>query len=543
MSQSNDESSGTLKPDFSPEVMENLFYWARDRVANKVANTPPPDATLLGDLARIPVLGVFVSFKKNGRLRSCMGYMLDGVDLFTALESAAISASTSDPRFPPISSSEFYDLDLEVWTLGSMRLIDEPGAARRDAIEIGRDGLQIQGRGRRGLLLPSVALEMNWGVDQFLEGVCDKAGLSRGSWADKDVQLFAFEGVSFKKPFVWNVSKNPALAKLIADFQENASNDSSGNHQDRIRPVFSLSPNLFQWQAPKESRRRDSSLDFSESVRFPAVEGMFYPKTAAEQTALLDRFDSYNRSDLPFFGEKQSVSAALVPHAGWVFSGRLASKTLSRIKEPETLVVLAPKHRREGANYAVMPYGYWGWDGGRVPNDLDFCEEFVKAVPCFRKDAVAHRSEHSIEVQIPLVARYFPNAKVVGLLIGGSTREELLRTAEQFAKFLIEWESRGHSKPLLLISSDMNHYSNDSTTRDLDKKATDALESTSPDNLLDVVARYGITMCGVLPAFLTLTVLKLRGEYNRAIKVGYATSCDVSGDAERVVGYSGYLFE
>ena len=89
----------------------------------------------------------------------------------------------------------------------------------------------------------------------------------------------------------------------------------------------------------------------------------------------------------------------------------------------------------------------------------------------------------------------------------------------------------------------MNHYATDTTTRVLDKKATDALESTSPEALFDVVRRNAISMCGVLPAFLALTALKIRGEYNTAIKVGYATSGDVSGDLERVVGYAGYLFK
>lgn len=531
------------KPDFSPEVMERLFYWTRDYVSSLVAHTPAPDSASLSDIATVPVLGAFVSFKKNGRLRSCMGYMLDGVELSTALESAAVSAAISDPRFPPISSSEFYDLDLEVWTLGSMREIEERGFARRDAIKIGRDGIQIQGRGRRGLLLPSVALEMNWDVDHFLEGVCDKAGLARGSWADEDVRLFAFEGVSFKRSFVWNVSRNPELATLIEKRQRDVIESSGKDKRDVARPTFSLSSSLFQWQAPKDIGRSSGSRDYSQTVRTPAVAGMFYPGTAAEQAALLDQFDLVNGSESGVSNETLDVSAALVPHAGWIYSGRLAAKTLSQIKEPETIVVLAPKHRREGANFSVMPYGYWDYSAGRVPNDLDFCEELVKSVPCFQKDAAAHRTEHSIEVQIPLIARYFPKAKVVGLLIGVSTKNELTQIAEQFANCLTLWERRGHKKPLLLISSDMNHYATDTTTRVLDKKATDALESTLPEMLYDVVKRNAISMCGVLPAFLALSALKIRGEYNTAVKVGYATSGDASGDLERVVGYAGYLFK
>ena len=523
------------KPDFSSEEMERLFYWARDRVYAEITGAPVPSVSALGELGERAVLGAFVSFKKRGMLRSCMGYMYDGVLLSTALDSASVSAATRDPRFPPISAAEFYDLDMEVWALGSMREIQERGEARRDAIKIGRDGIQIHGRGRRGLLLPSVALEMNWDADRFLEGVCDKAGLARGSWKSDDTRLFAFEGVSFKKPFVWNVSKNPSLAALIDKIRNGEEMGASSS-----RPTFSLASSLFQWDAPA---RKPAPQDDAQKVRPAAVAGAFYPGSATEQESMLRAFDASIRAESGDVPERKTVNGALVPHAGWIYSGRLAASTLSRIEPPETVVVLAPKHRREGANLAVMPYGAWNYGAGKIDADLEFADAFVRALPEFKKDAAAHRSEHSIEVQLPLIARYFPGSKVVGVLIGGATKTELKGLAERFAAFLDEWESAGHTKPLLLVSSDMNHYATDAATREIDKLATDAIETTEPDALFDTVMRNGITMCGVLPAFFALSALKKRGEFNRAAKVGYATSGDASGDLERVVGYAGYLFD
>ena len=264
---------------------------------------------------------------------------------------------------------------------------------------------------------------------------------------------------------------------------------------------------------------------------------------AAEQENMLRAFDASIRAESGNVPERKTVNGTLVPHAGWIYSGRLAASTLSRIEPPETVVVLAPKHRREGANLAVMPYGAWNYGAGKIDADLEFADAFVRALPEFKKDAAAHRSEHSIEVQLPLIARYFPGSKVVGVLIGGATKTELKGLAERFAAFLDEWVSAGHSKPLLLVSSDMNHYATDAATREIDKLATDAIETTEPDALFDTVMRNGITMCGVLPAFFALSTLKKRGEFNRAAKVGYATSGDASGDLERVVGYAGYLFD
>ncbi len=529
----NSDAQPAPKPDISEETMERLFFWARDRVASVVATAPTPDASTLGEIADLPVLGAFVSFKKRGRLRSCMGYMSEGIRLGDALDSASVTAALRDPRFPPISANEFYDLDLEVWILGAMREIQENGDARRDAFKIGRDGLQIVGRGRRGLLLPSVPVELGWNPDQFLEGLCDKAGLARGSWRSDETRLFAFEGTSFKKPFVWHVSRNPELAKIVERLQ----NDSEGTSQNAGRPTFSFNPNFFGLSAPA-TRSRQTPPDYSKQTRPAAVAGMFYPGDPKEQIAALDEMER----GLEAPTDELCARSAMIPHAGWIYSASLAMKTLRRLEASETIVVLAPKHRAEGANFAVMPYGAWDYKGGTTSNDLDFVDAFVDALPEFQKDPLAHRSEHSIEVQLPLLARRFPNSKVVGILIGRATQTELDSMAERFAALLTEREKAGKSRPALVVSSDMNHYADDETTRRIDKIATDALETTDPVELLRTVVGRRISMCGILPAYFTLTTLKKRGEFSSAIRVGYATSGDASGDRERVVGYAGYLF-
>lgn len=597
-------------PCFSTEEMERAFFWTRDRIAAAVAEAPKPKIEDLGETANLPVLGAFVSLKKRGRLRSCMGAMREGIAWGVALDSAAVSAATSDPRFPPLSPDEFYDLDLEIWALGGTRVISERGVDRVRAIQIGRDGLQIEGRGRRGLLLPSVAVEFGWDAERFLEAVCEKAGLARDAWASDETRLFAFEGVSFKKPFVWFASKNPTLAKIIAERngvsgEASAVLESGANKVDSAklaksasatRPTFTLAPGFFRWNVPQTSvgggqngenaqnselSERATAFDASETLRPAAVAGLFYPATPAERAATLDEFgltaqDGENAKDGDFGGfkgvgkvgavgedergggfggkkasEKNGVngensrrwSAALVPHAGWIYSGRLAAATLNRLEVPETVVVLAPKHRAEGGDFAVMPAGRWDVGGGEsVPSDPDFVERFVAAVPPFRKDAVAHRREHAVETLVPLIARRSPQVKIVGAVIGRSTVDELAAAATKFAEFLQNEEKNGRKAPLILISSDMNHFSNDETTRRLDALALAALESLDPTRLLETVRREKISMCGVLPAFFVLTALGKIGKLRKAVKIGYATSGDSSGDRERVVGYAGYLF-
>ncbi len=559
-------------PTLAREEMERAFFWARDRVVAAVAGGASPKMDDLGEIATLRVLGAFVSLKKRGRLRSCMGAMREGIAWGVALDSAAVSAATSDPRFRPLSPDEFYDLDLEIWALGGMRVISERGVDRVRAIQIGRDGLQIEGRGRRGLLLPSVAVEFGWDAERFLEAVCEKAGLARDAWASDETRLSAFEGVSFKKPFVYLASKNPTLARIVAERNKasgedfavsinRANKEDSAKSASAARPTFTLAPNFFRWNVPtneqnSESKQNGESVG-NETTRSAAVAGLFYPATPAARSALFDEFGltAQNRQSAGNVGigkngegagngeNRRGWSAALVPHAGWIYSGRLAAATLNRLEISETVVVFAPKHRAEGADFAVMPAGRWDVGGGEsVPSDPDFVERFVAAVPPFRKDAVAHRREHAVETLVPLIARRNPQAKIVGAVIGRSTVDELVTAATKFAEFLQNEEKSGRKAPLILISSDMNHFSNDETTRRLDLLALDALESLDPTRLLETVRREKISMCGVLPAFFVLTALGKIGKLSKTVKVGYATSGETSGDRERVVGYAGCLF-
>ena len=567
------EESGKNLLALSKEKMEAAFFWTRDRVVAAVVGGAAPKINELGELADLPVLGAFVSLKKRGRLRSCMGAMREGISWGVALDSAALSAATSDPRFPPLASGELYDLDLEIWALGGKREVLERGVDRLKAIQIGRDGLQIEGRGRRGLLLPSVAVEFGWDAERFLEAVCEKAGLARDAWASDETRLFAFEGVSFKKPLVWLASKNPTLAQILAERnrvngEESAAGRSgvdcvgSAKAASASRPTFSLAPDFFRWSLPQNVQNGENAGNggtvASASARPAAVAGLFYPATPAERAALLDEFErttqykentrngavDKNRGNAENGEGRRRWSAALVPHAGWIYSGRLAAATLKRVEIPETVVVFAPKHRAEGNDFAVMPAERWDVGGGEsVPSDPDFVERFVAAVPPFRKDAVAHRREHAVETLVPMIARYNPSTKVVGALIGRATIDELTAASIKFAEFLQNEERNGKKAPLLLISSDMNHFSNDETTRRLDALALDALESLDPTRLWETVRREKISMCGVLPAFFVLSALRKIGKLRKAVKVGYATSGDSGGDRERVVGYAGRLFE
>ena len=114
----------------------------------------------------------------------------------------------------------------------------------------------------------------------------------------------------------------------------------------------------------------------------------------------------------------------------------------------------------------------------------------------------------------------------------------LTKAAEQLAGLL----GKMSKLPLLVISTDMNHFADDDTTRRLDRLVLDAVESLDPARLYQTVTDNRISMCGMLPAVLVMETLRRLDLLTECQPVGYATSAEVSGDTQRVVGYAGMLF-
>ena len=133
--------------------------------------------------------GVFVTLKKNGELRGCIGFPYPNYELGEAIILAAKSAAFSDPRFPPLSEEEFIECKLEVSVLS----VPVECEAKPEKIKIGKDGLMCEFNEQGGLLLPQVAPEQGWNSVQFLEGLCMKAGLPRNSWKEKGFKLWKFQ--------------------------------------------------------------------------------------------------------------------------------------------------------------------------------------------------------------------------------------------------------------------------------------------------------------------------------------------------------------
>lgn len=138
--------------------------------------------------------GAFVTLRIDGELRGCIGYIEYPGPVRTAVEDVARKAAFGDPRFEPLRPDELNQVQIEISVLTPMRRITSP-----DEIIIGTDGLVIQCRGRRGLLLPQVATEYGWDVEEFLENTCRKAGLPYGAWREPSAEIEAFSAEVFSE--------------------------------------------------------------------------------------------------------------------------------------------------------------------------------------------------------------------------------------------------------------------------------------------------------------------------------------------------------
>ena len=144
--------------------------------------------------------GVFVTINDPSGLRGCIGYPLPDKKLFNALTDAAISAATEDPRFPPVKLSEIDKITFEVSVLTPpIEIQIEDPLDYPKKIKVGKDGLIIKAGFNSGLLLPQVPIEYGWTEEQFLSHTCEKAGLSRDFWKNKEAQVLKFEGIIFKE--------------------------------------------------------------------------------------------------------------------------------------------------------------------------------------------------------------------------------------------------------------------------------------------------------------------------------------------------------
>jgi AmmeMemoRadiSam system protein B/AmmeMemoRadiSam system protein A len=167
-----------------------LLVYVRETITCRLSRQTAPKAAGLGPALQ-QKRGVFVTLKKRGALRGCIGRMIPDKPLHELVGAVALQSALEDPRFRPVTLDELKDLEIEISVLTPMAAV--PNA---DHIVVGRDGVLIRQAGLSAVFLPQVAPEQGWGRDEMLEHLCQKAGLLPGSWK-QGAELLTFQAIVF----------------------------------------------------------------------------------------------------------------------------------------------------------------------------------------------------------------------------------------------------------------------------------------------------------------------------------------------------------
>jgi AmmeMemoRadiSam system protein A len=189
------DNGGGMMTEYSlnKEEKKQLLTIARETLTNHLQGKPVPEFAVDSDnlIAR---RGAFVTLKKQGHLRGCIGRIVADTDLYRVISDFAINAAVHDPRFRPVGYEELQDIEIEISVLTPFERISS-----LDEIEVGKHGLMLKKGFSSGLLLPQVPLEYGWDRDTFLEHLCVKAGLAPNSYKDKNVVIEKFSAIVFSE--------------------------------------------------------------------------------------------------------------------------------------------------------------------------------------------------------------------------------------------------------------------------------------------------------------------------------------------------------
>lgn len=266
-------------------------------------------------------------------------------------------------------------------------------------------------------------------------------------------------------------------------------------------------------------------------IRSPVVAGQFY---SADKGELEKQLASWAPRTL-----KKKALACVLPHAGYMYSGPVATETAANIEIPENIILLGPNHTGRGSPFSIISKGEWQTPFGSVEIHGAIAESMKSKCPLIKEDAAAHDFEHSLEVELPIL-QFLRGKKFsfVPLVVMPALRSAYDGIAGAIADTV---SALGITDTTLIVaSSDMTHYEPQESAKKKDSLAIDAMLNLDAGLLLERVAKHGISMCGCVPAAITIIAAKKLGAKNARL-VKYQTSGDASGDYDAVVGYAGIV--
>jgi len=264
-------------------------------------------------------------------------------------------------------------------------------------------------------------------------------------------------------------------------------------------------------------------------IRQAAVAGQFYPGRPGELREMIRKMTDAK-------ADRKEVIGVVSPHAGFVYSGPVAGAVFSSIKLTDTVIIIGPNHRGLGKPLSITTSGSWETPLGEVQIDSGLAKAILSSSTGLEEDTLAHRYEHSLEVQVPFLQYFKPDVKVVPIVLAQASPQVFQGIGRAIAGTL---KSRGEAA-VIVASSDMTHYEPHESAKAKDKMAIEAILSLDVEELVRRIGKYDISMCGYAPV-ISLIAAALEMKAGKAELVKYQTSGDTSGDYTSVVGYAGIV--
>lgn len=261
-------------------------------------------------------------------------------------------------------------------------------------------------------------------------------------------------------------------------------------------------------------------------LRKAAVKGYFYPDKKEE---LIDFFEK-NKTE-----SKINAFLAIVPHAGYIYSGKTAVKTLSSLNFKKKVLLIGPNHTGFGERVALYPDGEWETPFGFVQVDTELNRK-LSLIPEIEEDIIAHVREHSLEVILPILHYIKKDITFSAITMMPLKYNQCVKLASDIYEQIKDEDLN------IIISSDFNHYENAETTDKKDLMAIEKILSLDTKGLYDTVFDNDISMCGIYPAIVGIEIAKRFGA-KEGILIEHTHSGFVNGDFSQVVGYAGILIK
>lgn len=259
------------------------------------------------------------------------------------------------------------------------------------------------------------------------------------------------------------------------------------------------------------------------TIREPAVAGMFYPSSAKELHSMLNDYLSAVKET------GKQPKAIIVPHAGYIYSGPVAATAYARLKKYRDVihrvVLLGPSHRHPFIGLAVSSADFFATPLGNIPLDKAAIDK-IKVVPSVRVLDEAHLLEHSLEVHLPFLQEVLDDFSLAPVVVGEANPEDISQVLE------ILW---GGPETLIVISSDLSHYHDYHTAKRMDKATSDAIEELRFEDI-----QYD-DACGRTPINGLLYLARKKGYHIKTVDL--RNSGDTAGPRDQVVGYGAYVLE